>query len=402
MGEKILKRDPYNNQRRWNSWKRDYKTPPEKINKTNWKIFIQFLEDMELGINTPKEKKGKRDVGTLLNLSSHNQFFLKNLNKPLKDITKQDLHNLEKKVLEGKILKRNKQKFTAFGNYIKDFKVFWNYLLRTHQVKENIIEDISSKTDKPNWVYLTEDQVKTFFNSLSFDYRVLCWFLYDSGMRVTELNSIKIKDFEKGFGKVTISDEVSKTFGRTINLKLSSQLLQEYVKNHKLLDEDFLLIKKPFSINMYLKHHCGKMFGKDKESHPKSKGKYGQFTIYDIRHNSACYWFNRYPTHKGLMYRFGWRNPDKIEYYSGFLGVSDPIEDKDMVIGEDKSKLDKMEKEMDKLKEDLELIKQVSKSKDKVIGDSFSFQDRLQNDPKFRKDFFKNLKGIDISLKKLK
>ena len=72
--------------------------------------------------------------------------------------------------------------------------------------------------------------------------------------------------------------------------------------------------------------------------------------MYDIRHNSACYWFNRYPTHKGLMYRFGWRKADKIEYYSEFLGVADEIKDSDMILGEDKTKLYKLEEEIKLLK----------------------------------------------------
>jgi integrase len=343
--------DPYKNKIRWENWKKiNFEKYPKDIKKDDWKLYTDFLKDMELGLNVPKEKKGKRDSGTLLNLSSHNLLFLRNFNKPLKKLTKADLHNLEKKIHEGKILKRNKQKFTAFGNYIKDFKVFWNWLLRTGKVKENIIADITSRTDKPSWVYLTEKQIKNFFNKLDFDYRVYCWFLYDTGMRVSEALNIKLKSFTDNFNQVTISDESAKTFGRTINLKLSSQFIKEYIKENNLEPEDFLIKKQPFTINKYLRYHCLKLFG-DKESHPKAKGNYKNFTMYDIRHNSACYWFNRYPTHKGLMYRFGWRKADKIEYYSEFLGVADEIKDSDMIIGEDKTKLYEMEREIETLKE---------------------------------------------------
>lgn len=364
------KRDPYRNIQRWEAWKKEhFNNPPKEINNSDWRLLVEFLKDMELGLNTPKGMKGKRDAGTLLNLSSHNQLFLRNFNKPLIKVTKQDLHNLEKDVSSGKILKRDGKKFTAFGNYIKDFKVFWNYLLRTKKVKENIIEDITSKTDKPHWVYLTEEQVKTFFNQLSLDYRTICWFLYDTGMRVTEANSIKIKDFTEDFSKVTISDESAKTFGRTINLKLCQPFLKEYVKQHKLNPDDYFLIKKPFSINKYLRYHCERLFGKNKESHPKSKGKYEEFTMYDIRHNSACYWFNRYPTHKGLMYRFGWRKPDKIEYYSGFLGVADEIMDDDMVLAQDRGKLHKMEIQLDEVNSKynmlLKMVTELKKQKEK-------------------------------------
>lgn len=351
-----MKRDPYNNEKRWQVWKeKHFDNCPRGINKNDWNLLIQFLKDMELGLNVPKDKKGKREAGTLLNLSSHNQLFLKNFKKPLVKITKNDLHKLEKEIQEGKIKKSNGKPYTAFGNYVKDFKVFWNYLIRTEKVKENIIEDITSKVDKPAWVYLTEPQIKKFFNKLSLDYRTLCWFMLDSGMRVTEANSIQIKHFSDEFKQVTIPEEASKTFERTINLKLCSEFIKEYVKENNLKSEDYLFQKKPFTINKYLRYHCGKLFG-DKISNPKSKGNYKNFTMYDIRHCSACYWYNRYPTHKGLMYRFGWRKADKIEYYSHFLGVADEIRDDDMILGEDKNKIYKLEKQIEEQDKKLENI----------------------------------------------
>jgi len=349
-----MKRDPYKNKQRWESWKETYFTkPPKGVRKDDWNLLVDFLKDMELGLNVPKEKKGKREAGTLLNLSSHNKFFLLNFKKPLVKLTKKDLHKLETDISEGKILKKNGKKFISFGNYVKDFKVFWNWGLRTGRFSENVVEDISSKVNKPSWVYLTEEEIRRLFNKLSFDYKMICFFLYDSGMRVTEANSIQLKSFNKDFTQVTISDDIAKTFGRTINLKLCTGLIKEYVKEHDLGPEDYLFQKKVFTINKYLRYHSKKLFGGE-ISHPKARGKYTEFTMYDIRHNSACFWFNKYPTHKGLMYRFGWRKADKIEYYSDFLGVSDEISDSDMIIGEDKTKLIVIEKELKETKERLD------------------------------------------------
>ena len=208
------------------------------------------------------------------------------------------------------------------------------------------LKDLSSKTNKPSWVYLSEEQIKKFFNNLLFDYRVLCWLMYDSGMRVTEANSIQVQNFSKDFTQLDIPDEVSKTFGRTINLKICSAFLKEYIKEHKLKPTDYIVQKDLWTINKYLKDNCGRMFGKDKVSSPKSKGLYGNFTLYSIRHNSCCYWSNRYPTHKGLMYRFGWRKADKIECYSEFLGVRDELSDSDMITAEDKPKLYQLEEKV--------------------------------------------------------
>lgn len=368
-----MKKDIYKNKDRWERFKENhFSKTPQNIRKEDWKILIDFLKDMELGLNTPKEKKGKRDTGTLLNLSSHNKLFLEHFKKPLTQLTKLDLHKLEEEISSGKIKKRNGEKFTAFGNYIKDFKVFWNWGLRTKRFKENITEDITSKTDKPSWVFLSEEQIKKLFNELSLEYRTYCWFLYDSGMRVTEAMSLKINNFSKDFTQVTIPDEVSKTFGRTINLKLSTELIKNFVKEKELKEDDNLFLKSPFTINKYLRYHSGKIFGKNNISNPKSRGLYRNFTIYDIRHNSACYWFNRYPTHKGLMYRFGWRKADKIEYYSEFLGVSDEIKDSDMILGEDKTKLYKLEREIEELKENNNFIKKELKDFEKQLFEKFN------------------------------
>jgi len=342
-----MKRDAYKFVERWEGFKRNNFKSIVGVKRADHKLLIEFLKDMELGLNTPLGMNGKRGAGTLLNLASHNTFFLKNFKKPLAQLTKKDLHDLEDRVSKGKIKKRNGENFAQFGNYIKDFKVFWHWLERTKKVKEDITCDISAKTSKPSWVYLNEEQIKKFFNKLNFDMRAICWFMYDSGARVTEANSLKIENFDKDFTQVDIPDEVAKTFGRTINLKLSSQLLKEYVKEHNLKAGDYLFRKGLFGMNKYLKYHCSKLFGKDKVSNPKSKGLYGNFTLYDIRHASSCYWLNRYPTQKGLMYRFGWKGADKITYYSEHLGVADEITDDDMVIGEDKTK---MEKEIEELK----------------------------------------------------
>ena len=359
-----MKRDPYNNERRWESWKENhYNKPPKGIRRDDWKLLIQFLKDMELGLNTPIGRKGKRDIGTLLNLSSHNKLFLENFKKPLVKLNKKDLHNFEKDIDNGKILKRNGEKYTAFGNYIKDFKVFWGWMIRTKKVKENIAEDITSKTDKPSWVYLSDEQIKEFFNQLSLDYRTICWFMYDTGMRVTEAVNVKVEDFSDDFKQVTIREETAKTFGRTINLKLSVELVKEYIKSNNLQPEDYFIEKAPFTINKYLRYHSSKLFGADNISHPKAKGKYKEFTLYDIRHNSSIFWLNRYPTHKGLMYRFGWRQTDKIEYYSGFLGIKDEITDTDMVLSEDRDKIYKLENELQQTKNRMEEIENLVSGK---------------------------------------
>ena len=94
-----MKRDAYKFDERWESWKRVHYRSIEGIRKEDHRILINFLKDMELGLNTPTGRKGKRSSGTLLNLAQHNLLFLQNFKKPLTKLTKQDLHILEESII---------------------------------------------------------------------------------------------------------------------------------------------------------------------------------------------------------------------------------------------------------------------------------------------------------------
>ena len=122
-----MKRDAYNNEEKWTKWKELNFKGIKGIRKADSDLLIEFLKDMELGLNTPKDINGKRSPSTLMNLSSHNLFFAKNFKKPFLKLTKKDLHALEDKIHRREITKQNGKRFMAFGNYIKDFKAFWHW-----------------------------------------------------------------------------------------------------------------------------------------------------------------------------------------------------------------------------------------------------------------------------------
>ena len=338
-----MKRDPYRSKERWETWKKNNKKLIQGIAPANSKLILDFLNDMEKGMNTPPRCKGPRHPTTLLNLRDHLLFFAKNLKNPFVKLTKIQIHNFDKKVRDGKIKKRNGKPFTAFGNYIKNFKTFWGWLVRTERVKENITIDLTKQTKKPSWVYLTETQFKQLANRCNPDYKTLTWFMYDAGLRVTEAYSIQVKNFDNDYSELTIPDEVAKTFGRVIKLKICTNLIKEFIKYHNLGPDDYLFIKKTAAFNKYLRELSKKLFG-DGES--KARETYDKFSLYDIRHNSSCYWLKRYQKDRNLMYRMGWNRQEMILYYSEFLGLSDEISDEDMVLSEDKNKLAKIEEKM--------------------------------------------------------
>ena len=338
-----MKRDPYRSKERWETWKKNNKKLIQGIAPANSKLILDFLNDMEKGMNTPPRCKGPRHPTTLLNLRDHLLFFANNLKNPFVKLTKIQIHNFDKKVRDGKIKKKNGKPFTAFGNYIKNFKTFWGWLVRTGRVKENITIDLTKQTKKPSWVYLTETQFKQLANRCNPDYKTLTWFMYDAGLRVTEAYSIQVKNFDNDYSELTIPDEVAKTFGRVIKLKICTNLIKEFIKYHNLGPDDYLFIKKTAAFNKYLRELSKKLFG-DGES--KARETYNKFSLYDIRHNSSCYWLKRYQKDRNLMYRMGWNRQEMILYYSEFLGLSDEISDEDMVLSEDKNKLAKIEEQM--------------------------------------------------------
>ena len=325
----MLKRDPYNHEARWKKWKQKNLKSIKGISKQNSKLILAFLEDMEMGKNvSPYSRKGERSYCRLNDLKSRMAFFSKQLqSKVLNTLSKNEIHEFFHKMRDGVLLRKDGKRFIGIADYVKDFKCFWGWLRRTGQVNEDITMDLRKQDGrKPAWLYLTEEQFKTLANQANSVYRALMWFMYDTGMRVTEAYSIRIIDFTNDFTRLNIRKEYAKTFGRIINLRLCSSLIKEYVNYHKLQPHDFLFIKKPAAFNKYLKALAGRIFGNNESPARKH---YNEMTLYDIRHNACCYWLKRYPRTTSLMYRMGWSEEKEVRYYSEFLGLADQINDED-------------------------------------------------------------------------
>lgn len=360
----MLKRDPYSHAERWNKWKQENIDGIKGLSRHNSDLALSFLFDMELGKNvSPHAKKGERGYIRLNDLRGKIVFFAEKFNKNLEKITKDEIHEFFHAMRVGKILRQDGKPYLSVGDFVRDFKAFWAWLQRTGRVDKDIIADLRrSDGHKPAWVYLSQEQFKTLANKASTDYRALMWLMYDTGMRVTEAYSVRVRDFSADYTRLTIRKEYSKTFGRTINLKLCSELIKEFVSNHSLNPNDYIFIKKPAAFNKYLKTLSENTFG---NALSLARKPYNKMGLYDIRHNASCYWLQRYPTRQGLMYRMGWSREKMVMYYSEFLGLSDQIDDEDMVTGEEKTKYEKrieiLERDREKTNEMVrELMRQVT------------------------------------------
>jgi len=343
-----MKKDPYKHKERYLKWKEENKEGISGISKQNSDLILQYLDNMERGTNIASmSSKGARSYIRLSSLRERTIFFAKkfkelyNLEK-ITDISEDQLITFFSDMRNGTIKKQNKAPYKSIDTYAKIFKAFWHWHQKIN--KKNGIEiaditlDLDTKEDKPDWVYLTENEVKLLCDKANYEHRVLIMFLFDSGIRApTEMLNIKVSDFFNDFKELNIREEVSKTFGRRIKLMLCSEIIKQYVSEKQLNHDDFLFRMNPQRINEYLKRLSKRVLG-DKTS-PAGQ-KYSELTMYDFRHCSCCYWLPRYKSESALKYRFGWKSSDKIHYYSELLGMKDTISEEDLLVDTTKTEIE--------------------------------------------------------------
>jgi hypothetical protein len=363
-----MKIDPYNKKERFLEWKSKNQDRIEGISKVNSDLILRHIDDMEKGLNVAVcSVKGSRSYSRLMSLKDRLLFFSRKFkelyNTDLIKIKEEQLVGFFSDMQKGTLKRQNGQEFKSVRTYVKDFKSFWHWWMKVNKKKDIEVKDITldldTRQEKPKWVYLNEEQVKTLCNNARYDYKVLFLFMFDTGIRApTELMNVKVSDLYNNCKELNIRQETSKTFGRRIKLMICSDLIKEYIKTLNLKPEDYLFKINPTSVNKYLKRLAFKLFG---DTETEAGAKYSEISLYDFRHVSCCYWLPRYKSESALKYRFGWKKSDKIHYYSELLGMKDTIAEEDMLIDITKTdiekRLEKSEKEKDIMKEEISALK---------------------------------------------
>jgi len=341
--------DPYKSKQQYDRWKKNIKDKDLKgLSKYNSDIIKSYLFDMEKGINVSNgSKKGSRSYVRLNTLRTRLSFLASSFDKRLKvkEITKvneKQLHSFFSAMREGKIKRQDKKKYKSTADFVKDFKAFWHWYQKISHKKGIEIPDLTTELDtskdKPTFVYFTEKEFRQLANKAKYEYKILMWFLYDTGIRSpTELMNIRLMDLSEDFKELNIREETSKTFGRRIKLMLCSEMIKEYVTDKNLKKNDFLFSIVPRVTNQYFKRLGEKVFNGGETLGGK---KFSELTMYDFRHCSACYWLPRYKAISALLYRFGWKKLDKVHYYTNMLGMSDTIQQDDLLIDTTKTELE--------------------------------------------------------------
>lgn len=359
-----MKLDPHKNKEGYFNWKEKIKQKGiSGISKQNSYWIMRFMENMECGINISSSNvKGPRSYARLNTLRQKLIFLSKKFKKILgiddiTQISEEQLYRFFSDMRRGIIKKDNGGNYKSVADFVKIFKTFWHWYqkISKKQGKEilDITADLDTSSEKPKWVYLTEEQVKELYNHAKYEYKVIILFLFDTGIRApSELINIKVSDLYNDCKELNIRDEISKTFGRRIKLMLCSDILKEFISKNNLQPEDYLFQINHILVNRYIKRLSERIFG-DKLS-PAGQ-KYSELTMYDFRHISCCYWLPRYKSESALKFRFGWKKSDKIHYYSELLGMRDTIREEDLLVDVTKTEI---EKRLNKSETEKEMLKE--------------------------------------------
>ena len=362
-----MKIDPYKHKEKYLTWKQKTRHGIDGVSKANSDILLQYISDMENGLNvSSKSVKGPRSHNRLNNLRQRMIFVAKGIEQhyrvDLTDVSEEQIMKFFNAMRNGTIKRLDGKCYQSVVDYVKQFKAFWHWHIKVNRKKGigiiDITEDLDVSSSKPRWVYLSEEQVRTLCDNAKPEYRALILFLYDTGIRSPgELINVRVSDLHNQCKELNIREVTVKrgSFGRNVKLMLCSDLLKSYISNNGLTGDDILFDISYRNVNQYLKRLAKRVLG---DGVSLAGEKYSNLTMYDFRHCACCYWLPRYKSESALKYRFGWKKSDKIHYYSELLGMKDTISEQDMLIDVNKTEIErrilKTEQENQILKEQQE------------------------------------------------
>lgn len=227
----LMRREEDKVNRMYLSWKKRCGKRIPGISAANSKIILQYIHDMEFGLNVGKSsKKGGRSYNRLYNLQQRLVFLTKKFEKHygVKGLTKleeQDLHKFFTGMRKGDIRRLDGKIYQDPAYYVKVVKAFWHWWQKVNRKKGihlyDITCDLDTSKNKPKWVYLTEEEVKKLHDKAIYYYKVLIMFLYDTGVRApSELRNIKVSDLHNDCKELMIRDEIKELMKKNLKCKL--------------------------------------------------------------------------------------------------------------------------------------------------------------------------------------
>lgn len=145
-----MKLDPYKHKERYEKWKEKIKKDKyiPGISKVNSELIVQYILDMEIGINiAPGSAKGGRSH-IRLNRIKQGMVFLSKMFEThygtnLTDITDEQLIGFFARIRKGDIRKKDGGIYKSAVDFINVFKAFWHWWMKINKKKGLKIPDIT-------------------------------------------------------------------------------------------------------------------------------------------------------------------------------------------------------------------------------------------------------------------
>ncbi len=392
-----MKVDVYGHNQRYENWKKEVVESGEQgLTKKNSDVLIKYIFDMEIGANVSKSsKKGPREASRLNNLRQRISQIMRILEeKGISDVTKKDkeffpklesvLTKLWSDMERGNLKTHRGTIYKSTDTYQRVFKAFWHWWMKINRKENHLIPDITEDwgavQETPKFVCLSKTDLDKIIPYFTLDEQTVILFMFDSIIRApTELMSLKVENITEKRGEVWINipNEVSKTFGRSFNLVFSGKALLDYIQRNQLKQSDYVFKFQAPLLNKKLQQVCKQVF-----DNKLSEGGdyYKNITLYDFRHSGAIHFRPLVKNVDKLRHRGGWTNLKIINYYTRILNMTGQIEKEDLLIEEEKSRL---EKEIELIKQELEKRKMLD-----------PFLNELIKNPSFKKMAIKTFKKI--------
>jgi len=183
-----MKIDPYKNKERYLKWKEETKDGIEGLGEYNFVLLKKYLADMERGINIAIEStKGPRGFSRLNTLKDRFMVFSRNFKElydldKITDVSEDQLIGFFADMRNGILKTRYGTNFKSADTLSKIFKAFWHWWMKSNKKQgieiKDITVDLDTSGDKPEWVYLTEEQIKKLCDNAKYEYKVLMMFLF--------------------------------------------------------------------------------------------------------------------------------------------------------------------------------------------------------------------------------
>lgn len=382
----MAKRDLFGHKERYENWKTEAtESGIVGLTKKNSNLIVKHVLDMEIGVNiSNKNKKGARSYPRLNNirqrLTQMTIMLQKRGIKDLTQLTENQLIQFFSDMRTGQIKTNKGEIYRSVGDYAKLFTSFWHWWMKINRKKGKMITDICEELDKTSakscFVYITKEQLDQMLPYFTEEEQTLLMFTFDSIIRApTELCSLKAKDIYKRDGVVwvTVSAEISKThFERSFNLLYSGDAVWKYITQKEIKPDDYVFNVNHKTLTEKMQKVAKQLFG-EKLSDPKAGGKYNEITLYDLRHSGAIHLrILAQKTKKvsldAIRQRGGWVDFKMLNHYTQFIGLDGSIEKEDLLIEEDKSRLER----------DVEILK---KSDKKIAEKMIKLLEVLRKNP---------------------